>query len=87
MSDSSQRISDMPGLDPLTGNELVPVANNGKNQSVTTKQIAGLTTASMVGLGNVDNTADTDKPISTAQQAALDQIDSKINVQITRADW
>jgi hypothetical protein len=25
-----------------------------------------------VGLGNVDNTADTDKPVSTAQQAALD---------------
>lgn len=27
---------------------------------------------SMVGLGNVDNTADTAKPVSTAQQAALD---------------
>lgn len=29
-------------------------------------------TAAQVGLGNVNNTADTDKPISTAQQAALD---------------
>src|SRR5690606_16973358 len=29
-------------------------------------------TASQVGLGNVDNTADADKPISTATQAALD---------------
>lgn len=29
-------------------------------------------TASQVGLGNVDNTADADKPVSTAQQAALD---------------
>ena len=29
-------------------------------------------TADQVGLGNVDNTADADKPVSTAQQAALD---------------
>lgn len=29
-------------------------------------------TKSVVGLGNVDNTSDTDKPISTAQQGALD---------------
>lgn len=29
-------------------------------------------TAAQVGLGNVNNTADADKPISTAQQAALD---------------
>lgn len=29
-------------------------------------------TKSQVGLGNVDNTADADKPVSTAQQAALD---------------
>lgn len=29
-------------------------------------------TAAQVGLDNVDNTADTDKPVSTAQQAALD---------------
>lgn len=30
-------------------------------------------TAAQVGLGNVDNTSDVDKPISTAQQVALDQ--------------
>lgn len=30
-------------------------------------------TASQVGLGNVDNTSDADKPISTATQAALDE--------------
>ena len=29
-------------------------------------------TAAQVGLGNVDNTSDADKPVSTAQQAALD---------------
>jgi hypothetical protein len=41
-----------------------------------TGTVGGIT-KSMVGLGNVDNTPDTDKPVSTAQQTALDtkQID------------
>lgn len=30
-------------------------------------------TAEQVGLGNVDNTADTDKPVSSAQKAAIDE--------------
>jgi len=33
-------------------------------------------TAAQVGLGNVDNTSDTDKPVSTAQQAAIDNVES-----------
>jgi hypothetical protein len=36
-----------------------------------TGTVSGITKA-MVGLGNVDNTSDIDKPISTATQAALD---------------
>lgn len=36
-------------------------------------------TAAEVGLGNVDNTADIDKPISTATQTALDNKVDKIN--------
>lgn len=36
-----------------------------------TGTVAGITKA-MVGLGNVDNTADSAKPVSTAQQTALD---------------
>jgi len=36
-----------------------------------TGTVAGIT-KTMVGLGNVDNTADTAKPVSTAQQTALD---------------
>ncbi len=40
-------------------------------------------TASEVGLGNVDNTADADKPISTATQAALDSKDYLKATEIT----
>lgn len=36
-----------------------------------TGTVSGIT-KSMVGLGNVDNTSDINKPVSTAQQAALD---------------
>jgi hypothetical protein len=36
-----------------------------------TGTVSGVT-SSMVGLGNVDNTSDANKPVSTAQQAALD---------------
>ena len=36
-------------------------------------------TASQIGLGNVDNTSDVDKPISTAQQEALDSLELKFN--------
>jgi hypothetical protein len=41
-----------------------------------TGTVAGIT-SSMVGLGNVDNTSDTAKPVSTAQQTALD---AKLNL-------
>ena len=37
-------------------------------------------TKSDVGLGSVDNTADLDKPISTATQTALDEINSNLEV-------
>ncbi len=40
-------------------------------------------TAEQVGLGNVNNTSDADKPISTAQQAALDQKQDKISFDAT----
>jgi hypothetical protein len=39
--------------------------------SISTSQITGLTKSS-VGLGNVDNTSDANKPVSTAQQSAFD---------------
>ena len=37
-------------------------------------------TKAQVGLGNVDNTSDADKPVSTAQQAAINAVDNKTAV-------
>ena len=51
------------------------VMNTGNETIAGNKTFSGTTagiTATMVGLGNVNNTADTDKPVSTAQQSALD---------------
>lgn len=50
--------------------------------SLTTKDSLGLT-KSDVGLGNVDNTADTAKPVSTAQQTAIDAKVSKAGDTMT----
>ena len=38
-------------------------------------------TKANVGLGNVDNTADADKPVSTAQQSALNAKEDKANLK------
>ena len=39
-------------------------------------------TKAQVGLGNVDNTSDQDKPVSTAQQAAINAVDDKLNANV-----
>ena len=43
-----------------------------------TGTVGGIT-KSMVGLGNVDNTADTAKPVSTAQQTAIDAVQADVD--------
>lgn len=57
--------------DLLDVNAGTPVANQVL-QYDGTSWVATTLTAAAVGLGNVDNTSDADKPVSTAQQAALD---------------
>ena len=49
---------------------------NGRSGSVNPEE--GDYTKAMVGLGNVDNTSDEDKPVSTAVQTALDKKQAKI---------
>jgi hypothetical protein len=52
-----------------------------------TGTVSGVT-KSMVGLGNVDNTADADKPISTATQTALDtKLASLVAVNVQTASY
>lgn len=43
-------------------------------------------TKANIGLGNVDNTSDANKPISTAQQTAFDEINDAIDTHTENAD-
>lgn len=67
----SGKISQAQALATATGQEQVLVAINNANYKVSLSGIAALTTKATVGLGAVDNTADAVKPVSTAQQAAI----------------
>jgi hypothetical protein len=73
----------------LTGTAALPIVANG---AITTEKIADLAitdtkvatgiNASKVGLGNVDNTSDAAKPISTATEAALNTKEPAVNKTI-----
>lgn len=52
--------------------------NNKNNPHQVTKE--------QIGLSNVDNTADVDKPISTATQSAIDAVKEEINTHINNKD-
>lgn len=58
-----------------TKTELTAHTENTSNPHSVTKE--------QVGLGNVDNTSDANKPVSTAQQAAIDAVDNKTAVYTT----
>ena len=53
------------------------------NSHISNQQNPHNVTKAQVGLGNVDNTSDVDKPISTATQSALDELDSRLSESIT----
>ncbi|MBQ7681526.1 MAG: hypothetical protein IJT31_04870, partial [Oscillibacter sp.] len=63
-------------------NVLESVSVNGSAVTVTNKTAALTLDKSTVGLGNVDNTTDANKPVSTAQQAALNL---KVNISAVGA--
>lgn len=53
------------------------------NSHISNQQNPHNVTKAQVGLGNVDNTSDINKPISTATQSALDELDSRLSESIT----
>ena len=65
-------ITGLPNAAALTGAERVPMDQAGVTVDAAASAIAALATAATVGLANVNNTSDLNKPISTATQAALD---------------
>lgn len=45
--------------------------------------LVGNSTLTDIGLGNINNTSDADKPISNATQAALDNLESEIDTKVS----
>ena len=60
-------------------NAILDVINN----HIVNKENPHEVTAEQIGLGNVDNTSDLDKPISTATQAAIDELLGNITDEVT----
>lgn len=67
------KISQLPELNTINGNETIPAVSGGNTVKFTLSKIKTIITKNDIALGNVDNTSDADKPISTATNAALDQ--------------
>ena len=70
--------TDADSSNPIA-NKAVVEALNGLNTDITdhknNKQNPHSVTAAQIGLGNVDNTSDMDKPVSTAQGAAIGYVE------------
>lgn len=103
MARQVRRISEIPEATELTGDELLEIVQEGGNKRVTVDQLSGgsapvqsvqgrtgdvVITAGDVGLGNVDNTSDADKPVSTAQQEAIDgKVDKAAGMGLSSNDF
>lgn len=69
----SKKISQLEERSILTGDEELPVALQGSNYKVKLRNLKTLIKKADIGLGNVDNTSDLDKPVSRQTQSALNQ--------------
>jgi predicted membrane-bound mannosyltransferase len=76
---AKKKISELPPVVAINRTELHEVVQGGVNKSATTDQILAAATQSDVGLDQVDNTSDANKPVSTAQSAAIAQAQSDAN--------
>ena len=74
MTDQDLKISQLTNGGKVQTTDKIPVSRGGVNREVQVGALAALDSQSKadVGLGNVDNTSDVNKPVSTAQQTALD---------------
>jgi hypothetical protein len=69
---SDADLTAIAGLSPSANDVLQFVSGSWANRTTAQLKTSLSLTSSDVGLGSVNNTSDADKPVSTAQQAALD---------------
>lgn len=71
MANEPKRISQLDNLPQPTGAEEVPVSYQGNNYKVRLDSVKFFINKNDLGLSNVDNTSDLEKPISNATATAL----------------
>jgi len=79
----AERAASNPATLPLTGTEELLLSQGGTTKGATAADIAALVTKETLELENVDNTSDSNKPVSTAQTAA---IAAAVNAHAAAAD-
>lgn len=77
MADSN--LTNLTSASPLSGTETTYIVQSGNSRKTTVQDVSNLATKTSVGLGNVDNTSDANKPVSTATQTALDAKENTLN--------
>lgn len=82
----TQSFSQMPKVPALDISMEFPVLYQGLNYTIEASLLKSLFTKESLGLGNVDNTSDMDKPISTAVQAAIDDLIGRLNQKANNTD-
>ena len=72
-------ISGLPEGVDLTGDELVPIVQNGVTRRIFINKLKQVITKESLGLDKVNNTPDSEKPVSGPQQQALDGKAEKVH--------
>jgi hypothetical protein len=80
------KVSEMDLLQSLSGSETIMIITGGKNYRTTLNRFKSILTKQDVGLNNVDNTSDLDKPVSTETQQRLDQKANQTALQTLSSD-
>lgn len=75
-----QDLTDIAGLSPTNNDVLQRKSGAWINRTPSQLKTDLSLVKGDVGLGNVDNTSDVNKPISTATQTALDALDTRVDV-------
>lgn len=84
LNELATALGDDPNFATTVANQIGLKANQTDLDSHTSnKSNPHGVTASQVGLGNVDNTSDANKPVSTAQQTALNNLKDELSESIT----
>jgi len=80
------KFSALPKLQVVSDAIELPVLFAGENYTIEAGLFKTIVTKSTIGLDKVDNTSDMAKPISTATQAAIDELLDRINEKANLSD-